>query len=496
MHSPHRSLCRLLEPWARAAALALALVFAAAPAAPAQPRRTPDAPGGAAIPPAARVTVHPRNVIAPPGYIARRTLPDSVLLRIDGREDVTIRRYRRAVRLLGGDPDSLTPADRDRFLNLVVQQRVLAAHAMRHPVAWSAADSGHYLLERDEILVRAALSDRLTALESRRRAAGQPDLDEQALGVAARDSLLHALAPVWDEPLLARVARAFASLPEPTAQMGAREQMALMARMPDVAPGDTGRVLVRTSLGEFRVAELLGDYRRLASMYRPRVSDADAVRALVANSLFERTVREEAQAPALERRSEVAAVIADRVEYHTVNSYLQSRVVASIPSDSLTLVRHYQAHRGDFDRPARAVLVMLMLGDRRSADSVARVFRVPGEAESLAFRAQRSGVNYTHMVTAATDSEMYARSLAVGAGGVSGPDSLASGWRVFRVLSTTPRTTQPFAAVREQVQQAWYEQESERRVRALLDQLQRAARVERNDKALRGIVLAAAGARR
>jgi len=84
----------------------------------------------------------------------------------------------------------------------------------------------------------------------------------------------------------------------------------------------------------------------------------------------------------------------------------------------------------------------------------------------------------------------------VGAGGVSGPDSLASGWRVFRVLSTTPRTTQPFAAVREQVQQAWYEQESERRVRALLDQLQRAARVERNDKALRGIVLAAAGARR
>src|SRR5207249_6431911 len=78
LHCPHRSLCRLLEPWARAAALALALVFAAAPAATAQPRRTPDAPGGAAIPPAARVTVHPRNVIAPPGYIARRTLPDSV----------------------------------------------------------------------------------------------------------------------------------------------------------------------------------------------------------------------------------------------------------------------------------------------------------------------------------------------------------------------------------------------------------------------------------
>jgi hypothetical protein len=217
---------------------------------------------------------------------------------------------------------------------------------------------------------------------------------------------------------------------------------------------------------------------------------------LVGNSLFERTLRKAAAEPALEQRSEVAAVIADRVEYHSVSSYLQTEVVGKIPSDSLTLMRHFQAHRADYDLPARSVLVMLMLADRRSADSVARVFTVPGVAETLAFQAQRVGTNYTHVVTAASDSALYARSLAVHVGGVAGPDSVVSGWRVFKVLSTDPRKPQSFGAVREQVKQAWFEAESERRIRALLDQLKRAARVERNDKALRAIVLAAARPRR
>src|SRR5438874_2431937 len=79
-----------------------------------------------------RRPVSAHAVVAPPVYVARRSLPDSVLVRIDGREDITRRRFARAVRLLGGNPDSLTtPADRDRFLELVIEQRLLAARAVR-----------------------------------------------------------------------------------------------------------------------------------------------------------------------------------------------------------------------------------------------------------------------------------------------------------------------------------------------------------------------------
>jgi hypothetical protein len=297
------------------------------------------------------------------------------------------------------------------------------------------------------------------------------------------------LKPVYDEDMLRRVGSAFAELPRPDAKTPASEQIKLLARMPTIAPGDTVKVLARSPLGEHRVSDLLQDYRRLTAIYRPRIDDAEGVRAMVQNGLFERMLRKEAAAPALARRAEVAAVIADRVEFHSVNSYLQQAIVAKIPSDSLTLKRYFKAHKTDFDQPARNVLVAIMLGDSVSADSLARLFTLPGNAESLAFQAQRAGSNYTQVVTAASDSAFYARTRAIGAGGVGGPDAVGGTYRVFKVLSVEPRKPQEFAAVRERVQEAWYEVESERRIRALLDQLKAAANVQRNDAALRAIVL-------
>src|SRR5262249_54318458 len=154
--------------------------------------------------------------------------------RIDDREDVTVRRFKRAVGLLGGDPDSLTPADRDRFLELVIEQRLLAARAVSRGLPWPPADSARFRAERDNTLLRAALSRRLPAPEERRRARGQPDLEEQALGIAARDSLMLELKPVWDERLLDHVAAAFAALPKTNADMSPQEQVRVMGRVPEI----------------------------------------------------------------------------------------------------------------------------------------------------------------------------------------------------------------------------------------------------------------------
>ena len=416
-------------------------------------------------------------------------LPDSVLIRIDDREDVTVRRFKRAVRLLGGDPDSLTPGDRDRFLELVLEQRVLAARAVKAGLPWTQADSARYLNERDNTLVRAALSDRLSAVEDKRRAAGQPDLDEEALGKAARDSMMIELKPVYDTELMKKIGSAFAELPQPTAEMKAQEQMNVMGRMPVVAAADTQRVLARSPLGEYRVSDLLQQYRRLSSVYRPRLKDDADVRDMIENGLYEQMVRKEAADPAVERRPEVAAVLADRIEFHSVNSYLQHTVMEKIPSDSLTLVRYYKAHTRDFDQPARNVVVAVMLDDSIVADSLARVFTTPGNAESLAFQAQRAGTNYTQMVTMASDSGFYRRTKAIGAGGVGGPDRIGRDFRVFKVLSVDPRKPQAFSAVRPAVTEAWYGAESERRIRTLLDQLKAAAKVQRNDAALQAVAL-------
>jgi hypothetical protein len=213
---------------------------------------------------------------------------------------------------------------------------------------------------------------------------------------------------------------------------------------------------------------------------------------MVGNSLFERQIRAAAANPELAKRPEVAAVIADRIEYHSVASYLQRELVLGIPTDSVTLLKHYRANIPDFDRPARAVLIALTLADQRGADSLARLFRVAGEAVSLAFRAQRGGVNYTLAVTEAGDSLLFRSAQKAGAGRVLGPENVEGGWRVIKVMSLDPRTPQPFAAVRADVQRSWYEFESERRIRKRLEDLKRAARIEYNDKALRELVLSPA----
>lgn len=423
-------------------------------------------------------------------------LPDSVLLRINGREDVTRRRYARAVRLLGGNPDSLTPGDRDRFLELVVEQRLLAERARRDARPWAHADSMQFLAERDNVLLRAALSEEFTRIEERRRAQGLPDLDETAMGIAARESLMVELKPVYDDDLLKVVGSYFAELKEATPDMSPQQQIALTKQVPAIPAADTNKVLARSRLGEFRVRDLLDDWRRLTSIYRPHVKDDEGVRALVQNSLFERLIRESAERPELARRPVVASVIADRDEYHAVSTYLQREVVQKIATDSLTLLGHYQRHKADFDRPAHASIILMNLDNERAADSLARRFTIPGEAESLAFRAQRSGIRYTLEVTAESDSALYQQVLATGVGGVAGPERGDAGWRLFKVIAIEPRSSRPFDEVRPMVERSWYETESERMIRALLNDLKRRARLERNERALRAIALPAAPAKK
>jgi len=473
---------------ARAALFAAALMAALAPLA-----SLPAASFAAAAPaPAKPAAANTKSAPAKGTVTKTSTLPDSVLLRINRTEDVTRRRFQRAVRLLGGNPDSLTPATRDQFLELVIEQRVLALATSRDPQPWARGDSMAFYAERDNILIRAAIADEFTRIEDHRRALGQPDLSEEAMGVAARESLMVELHPKWDEDALRLVGSYFAEMPKATPNMSPREQIALAGQSPKVPAKDTTRVLVRSDLGAFTVADLLADWRRLSSIYRPQIEDAEGVRSMVENSLFERQIRAAAAKPALAKRPEVAAVLADRIEYHSVASYLQRELVQGIPTDSVTLLKHYRANVADFDRPARALLVALTLPDEHSADSLARRFRMPGEAESLAFRAQRGGVNYTLSVSEARDSLLFRSAHKAGAGSVLGPEKVEGGWRVIKVLSLDPRSPQPFEAVRPEVQRSWYEYESERRIRKRLDELKRAARIEYNDKALRELVLSPA----
>ena len=143
-------------------------------------------------------------------------LPDSVLVRLGNGEDVTVRRFQRAVRVLGANPDTLTAASREVFLQRIIEQRLLASAALRSNLPWSAEDSTRFAGECDHIRMSAALALEFDSLEARRRAQGLPDLDANAMGIAARESLATRSSAVWDDALVTRVAAAFAPCPSPT----------------------------------------------------------------------------------------------------------------------------------------------------------------------------------------------------------------------------------------------------------------------------------------
>src|SRR5262245_22716401 len=79
-----------------------------------------------------------------PGAVA--PLPDSVLVRIDGRRDVTrglaLRRWREEHPATPAD--SITPAAVHQFFDLLIDDAVLTRAAVREAAPWSPADSADH----------------------------------------------------------------------------------------------------------------------------------------------------------------------------------------------------------------------------------------------------------------------------------------------------------------------------------------------------------------
>ncbi len=384
-------------------------------------------------------------------------------------------------------PDSLTPAGARRFLDLLVGKEALGLMAAGEPEEWTARDRAGYAALRDQLVIGAALD---SALAATRAALGPPaaDLDRQELGLAARERAATRLDVAWDDSLVARLAAAFAALPRPTADSSAAAQVRMLAAVPEVAPADTGRALARSSAGEVRMADLLGAWARLSPVYRPRVAAAADVRDLVANVLFERLLRRDAEARGLAERPDVAARLAAERERIAVSHLVAREVHGRVPTDSLTLLRFYRAHEADWALPTRVRSLTLVLDDRAEAGRLAVRLRDAAAAESLAAQARRAGSSWLEDVRADSDSARFARLMRAGTGTVLGPEETPAGWRVSRVLAVLPGRAQTYDECQPRVLQRWYDEEGERRMQELLARARAAVRVEVRAAALERLV--------
>jgi len=374
-------------------------------------------------------------------------------------------------------PDSLTPSGARRFLDLLVDREALGLMALAARTPWTAEEQAGYDALRDQLALGAALDSALAATRLALGAAAD-SLDEQALGITARERAASRLAVTWDDSLVARLVGAFAALPRPTADSSAAAQVRMLSALPAVAPTDTGRVLARSAVGGYRVADLLGAWGRLSPIYRPRVATAADVRDLVTNGLFERLLRDDAAQRDLATLPSVATRLAAERERIAVAHLVEREVFARVPTDSLTLLRFFRAHEGEWRLPDRVHCLDLVLEDRAEAGRMAARLRDGAEADSLAARAGRAGSRWLRDVRADRDSTRFARLVRAGTGTVLGPEETPEGWEVTRVLAVLPGRGQSLAECRAQVLQRWYDEEGGRRMQDLLARARRRVHVE------------------
>jgi hypothetical protein len=97
------------------------------------------------------------------------------------------------------------------------------------------------------------------------------------------------------------------------------------------------------------------------------------------------------------------------------------------------------------------------------------------------------------VISAESDSALFARALAAGAGAVVGPDSVRSGWAVARVTEIVPPRRRDYVEARQLVYHDWYGKEGERLMEELIERTRKATRVAVNEPALAALTPAAHG---
>lgn len=457
-----------------------------------QPARGAAAPAGSA---SAAVKPSPPAPVKTPRSRATGALPvrigtaDTVLARVGDRL-VTATAFRRGwTQVRPPDrPDSLTPENARRFLDLLIDKELLAARAAQVAPQWTAFESLQVSNLRDRTVLRVALDSAMNVAALARRARGDSALSRELLGVAARESTVAKMGVTYDEALLAKLAQSFAALPKASADSTMMVRLRLMGQMPAIEPADSARAIAWASVGTYRVGDIVEAWRRLNPLFRPRIETPDQVRDLVKNGLFERALRREAARTRLERDPRVVEVVSRQAEANDVEHLVRREIYEKIPDDSLTLRRFYDSQPRTWEVPERARLVKMILPDRVEAAKMMERLRDAAEAESLLARGARQRVNYGVEVTSFTDSAAFASAKQAGAGAMLGPDTVADGWQITRVHALEPAQLRSFDESVEMVRKQWLTEEGERRMRAYLDDLRAKTRVTVSDAALAKLV--------
>ena len=416
---------------------------------------------------------------------AARPLPDTVLAMVADGRLVTVSGFHAAWRQVPPPdrPDTLTPENARKFLDLLIAKEALAVAALKENWEWSFRDSAEYEALRDGLTMKVVLDSAL-AEEKKRLGPAADTLPPADLGVAARDDAARMLKVSFDTTTCGILARAFHAIPKPSPESSVMAQLRMLNRGPELPESALARPVATTPAGPYLAKDMVATWTRLNPAYRPRIEDEEQVRQAVKNQLFERELRDAVKRRDIEGWPDIAAQLARKREFIAVSHLVAREVYAKIAMDSTTLYHYYVQNRSHWDLPLRVQLARLVLDTREEARRMANELSDPVRTDSLVARGLRAGARYTIEVSAAYDSVLFVRAMKAGAGKVIGPDSVSGGWEVARVLAIEPGRPRTFAECRILVAQKWYGVEGEQLMEDLMARCRKQTTVVVQEKAL------------
>ena len=223
---------------------------------------------------------------------------------------------------------------------------------------------------------------------------------------------------------------------------------------------------------------------------RDQFSTPEAYRKLVDRMVTEEAVFQAAKEAGADKDSGYQAEVARSAREILLRRYYQGRIDALPPPPDSEIQEHYDAHKEEYAIQPRARIRHIQLATRAKAESIRRLLAKGGLWDALcranstdAATKQDGGIlgfvtpEVEYVPGLGKSPAIVAAAFELKEGETSEPLKSDKGWHLIRVESVEPKTYQPLATVRAQVEGQLSSDRESAYSRALLDSLKERANV-------------------
>ena len=174
--------------------------------------------------------------------------------------------------------------------------------------------------------------------------------------------------------------------------------------VPEFAPADTGRVLVRWKDGQFTLRQLLDSYSTLTPFVRPNLSSAEAVLGQARSVILEPYMAQYAVRLGLDKDPLAARQIAQKREALLVQHLYEDSVGSKVWVSKEERRRYYEQNKPKFFTYASVRFAAITRPSKASADSLLNALQHGASAEAILHADSLSG-NVTGSVQTRTEAD-------------------------------------------------------------------------------------------